>query len=553
MTLISPNRGYALERLDGDTGSMSWWSGEFARVQDRLETLREAAVQTHGLPGVGQAVSAVRADATKLVAALDVDMDEADLLARVLQSYADAHDQYAQPANAMIDDIEAAHAEWLRCAADADDAQSSADDAAQAGDGGLTALTEQAAEEAAAARDDAAQALAALWTEYERLHGGWDSAYDDAVMALAGGASLTPQELRVLERLLSADGSAEVLELWNAHPDVHDELIEAHPDLIGNLDGIPYAVRAEVNMQRLEDLLGTEPPGRRRDELEAIQRALMQGQGSQRPALLSFDPDGSEQVTAAIAHGDLTTASEINTLVPGMNATVEDMQAWGESARALNRSTGPGSATVVWFGYDTPNLAEEPFMDRAENGAAALGAYLGGLRTLSPDADVNVIAHSYGSTTAAQAIGSRADGFGVTAFIAVGSAGFPDDDTVIDNLTRPGEPRVYATISEDDAVARVGRGTAFGHSTSPETIDHVTVFDSDGGVDSAGEPLAASTGHGALGPGAYLEPGSESFHNVSEIIRSGEPGTERGGEGSTRGFWDAGNWWISDEYALIDF
>src|SRR5690606_16955811 len=111
----------------------------------------------------------------------------------------------------------------------------------------------------------------------------------------------------------------------------------------------------------------------------------------------------------------------------------------------------------------------------------------------------------------------------------------------------------YATISEDDAVARIGRMTAPNHAASPEAMGGVTVFDSDGGVDATGGRPDARAGHGALGPGAYLEPGSESFYNISEIIRTGQPGTERGGEGSTQGFWDAENWWISDEYAFIDF
>ena len=160
---------------------------------------------------------------------------------------------------------------------------------------------------------------------------------------------------------------------------------------------------------------------------------------------------------------------------------------------------------------------------------------------------------SYGSTTAALAIGSAPDGLGVTSFVAVGSAGFPDDEDVLANLDAVGAPRIYATISEDDGIARIGRGTAFGHGVSPERLPGVTVFDSDGGVDAAGGSLPAATGHSALGPGAYLEPGSESFYNVSQIISTGEPGTERDGAGSTKGFWDASNWWISDEYAFIDF
>lgn len=81
-------------------------------------------------------------------------------------------------------------------------------------------------------------------------------------------------------------------------------------------------------------------------------------------------------------------------------------------------------------------------MSRAEDGAAALRSYLLAVRALSPDADVNVIAHSYGSTTAALAIGSEADGLGVTSFIAVGSAGFPNDPIVVENLSNGGPPQL---------------------------------------------------------------------------------------------------------------
>ncbi|WP_194421448.1 alpha/beta hydrolase [Microbacterium abyssi] len=541
------------QRIEGDVGSMAWWSGQFTRVQDRLEDLRDAVVLAKNVPGAGVSVSAMRDDAERLITTIDADIGEAALLAVVLQGYADAHERHAQRANALVDDIETAQAQWMQRSADAADAAGLAIAVAGAGAGLFTDLAQNVATETAQARDLSWQHLSALRSEYERHFANWDAAYDASLAALAGGASasLTAEARAVFDRLLGADGSAEVRALWNAHPELHDRLLDAHPDVLGNLDGIPWDVRADVNRDRLDAMLATEPPGERRDELEAIQRAL-EAEGSPRPSLIGFDPDGAEQMTAAIAHGDLATASEINTLVPGMNGNVGDMHAWGESARALNRSVGEGSATVVWFGYDTPNLAEEPGMARAEDGAAALASYLQGLRSLAPDADVNVVAHSYGSTTAALAIGSDPDGAGVTAFIAVGSAGFPDDDAVLANLS-DGDPRVYATISEDDAVARIGRGTTFEHSVSPERLAGVTVFGSDGGVDGTGGALPAATGHDALGPGAYLEPGSESFFNVSEIIRTEEPGTQRDGEGSTQGFWDESNWWISDEYAFIDF
>ena len=554
MTLVSPNRGYLLERIEGDTGTMSWWSGQLTRVQDALDDLHDGATTVTGLPGVGKAVTSVRSDAADLLAALAPDIAEAAHLSRVIATYADAYDRYAAPANAMIEEIEIAHANWVQADAEADDAGR----AALAASYGTSALAIEAthalATEAIDARDTAAQTLDALWVEYERHHSGWDAAYGAALAALAAGANstLTPRERTFLESLLAGGDPAEVLRVWRAHPELHDELIAAHPEVIGNLDGIPYDVRGEANRSHLEALLAGDLTADRRDDLEAIMRAL-NAEGLPRPTLISFDPDGSEQVTAAIAHGDLATASEINSLVPGMNSTVHGLAGWGASARELNASVGPGSATVVWFGYDSPDLLEEPRMGRAIDGAAAFGSYLDGLRALSPDADINVIAHSYGSTTAAFAIGSQPDGHGVTAFIAVGSAGFPDDETVVQNLSDSRATQVYATISEDDATARIGRATAPGHPVPPEHLPGVTVFDSDGGVSRTGEELPAATGHDALGPGAYLEPGSESFYNVGEIIRTGEPGTERQGEGSTEGFWDAGNWWISDEFELVDF
>lgn len=559
MTLRSPTHGYALERIAGDSGTMSWWAGRLTRVKDQLDDLHTSAAAVQSLPGVGQSVTAARSRAGDLLAAISPDADEATLLAQVMQDYADAHDRYAKPANDLIEQIETAHATWVQASAEAAEARRWAGAAEAAlnslmGDIVFDDLILGLADEAEALSTTAQQNLSTLWGEYERHRSGWETAYDDALAALAcgSGAVLSSDQRELLERMLAADTPGEVQRLWREHPELHDELLDAHPELLGNLDGIPYDDRARANRAHLDALLATEPPGGHRDDLEAIKRAL-NAEGNPRPSLISFDPTGAEQVTAAIAYGDLSTASEINSLVPGMNSNVRDLAEWGEAAKALNRSVGPGSATVTWFGYDSPNLAEEPGMGRAEDGAAALSSYLEGLRTLAPNAEINVVAHSYGSTTAALAIGSQPDGHGVTSFIAVGSAGFPDDETVRANLTNGQPPQVYATLSEDDAVARIGRGTAPNHSVSPETMSGVTVFDSDGGIDHDGGELPAATGHGAFGPGAYLEPGSESFYNVSEIIRTGQPGTERQGEGSTEGFWDQNNWWISDEYSFIDF
>lgn len=554
MSIVSPG-GFPLEAIGGNSGSMASWVGVFDDVADGLEDVQTQADLAAELPGVGTSIRAARADATELSAVLTPDIAEAQLLSRVLSDYADVYDASAVPANRMIDEIEQAHSAWQRAEADAQSAALAALWASRGGPEEDAAEANDDARAAVADRDTAKAALDELWQTWETLVRQWDEGYDAALSSLANGrpVALTTEQRELLDALLGANSAEEVSELWqNADPEVRKALADRHPEIIGNLDGVPYDVRAAVNRARLDELLAVEPPGDRREELESILRAL-EADGPSSPNLISFDPDGSAQTTAAIAYGDLTNATEINSLIPGMNGNVHDLQAWGESAKALNRSVGAGSATVVWFGYDTPELLEEPAMGRAKAGAAALASFLSGLGALSPQADINVVAHSYGSTTAALAIGSRPDGLGVTSFIAVGSAGFPNDPAVVENLTNGQPPQIYATISEDDGVARIGRATAPNHSTVPETLPGTTVFDSDGGVDAAGKTLPAATGHDALGPGAYLQPGSESFYNVSEIIQTGEPGTERGGQGSTAGWWDASNWWISDEYDLIDF
>jgi len=278
-------------------------------------------------------------------------------------------------------------------------------------------------------------------------------------------------------------------------------------------------------------------------------------------------------VTAALSYGDLSTATDVNVLIPGMDSNVQGIGGWGTSARDLNAGVGGSSATIVWFGYDSPDVPEEPFMDRARDGAASLRSFLKGLNALQPNSEIAVVAHSYGSTTAALAIGSESGGLGVDQFIAVGSAGFPSDPEVLANLQAG--PQIFATLSHDDLWARIGRDTSWGgeHGTVPETMPGVVEFDSDGGYalnpdgshasdgQHQGEHLAGTPGHGAHGGAngmpwqggegnGYLMQGTESFYNVQQIIATGQPGTTTDGVGSGGGFWDLPDWLPFDPYRL---
>lgn len=550
MTLVSPNRGYPLQRIDGSSGSMSYWHGLFTSVADKLSTLRTSSQTAGDLPGNGAAVTAARTDADELVSALSPNIAEAELLAGVIQRYADAYDNHAQRANGMIEDIETAHASWASFSGMAQNAGNAALALSYGDDQAAIDLATDVAVGLIGSRDQAKQELDELWIEYEGYYGDWDEAYDAALAELAGGTGtvLTSDARDLLNDLLGADSPEEVQQLWNQHPELHDEILAAHPEIIGNLDGIPYDVRSDANHRVLEDLYNSDLDEPLRSDIDALWNEVELNGGH----LISFDPNGSEQVTAALWFGDFD-AGNVSVMIPGMNSTVSGIGEWGASARDLNADVGPGSATVVWFGYDSPTIPEEPFMDRAEDGAAALASFLRGLDVTIPSSQVNVVAHSYGSTTAALAIGSQPDGLGVDQFIILGSAGFPSDPEVLANLETG--PQIFGTLSEGDVWARIGRDTSWGggHSTVPETLPGVVEFGSDGGYASDGSQLGYTPGHGTHDGGnsiwgwweednGYLSPGTESFYNIGEIILNGEPGTEMDGEGSENGFWG----WVPD-------
>ncbi|MBO9626822.1 MAG: hypothetical protein J7484_10655 [Microbacterium sp.] len=545
MSLTSPNRGYPLERIEGNDGSMATWVGTFDLIAEALGDLRDTAQRVMDLPGVGDAITRVRGDAQAIASPLRETISEAELLASVLSTYADAFSASAVPANRLIEDIEGAHASWVSAQHEAEQAGLAALWSSRSGPEADADAANEDAREAMSAADGAQQVVDELWHTWEALYSSWDEAYDRAMSSLVSGVAtvLTNDERFLLDQLLAADGPAAVLKLWNDNPALRGALAEQYPDIIGNLDGIPFDVRAEVNFRRLTELYSrletlAEPL---KSDVAALWDEVDPSRGGK---LISFDLNGSEQTTAAIWYGPFD-ASNVSTLVPGMLSKVDKIGEFGKSARDLIDNTD--DAAIAWFGYDSPEVPEEPSMIRAQNGAPALRSFLLSLDAQAGDRTINVIAHSYGSTTAALAIGSSPEGLGVDRFITVGSAGLPDDEAILDNLQSPEAPRIYATLSDNDFWAPIGKLTGWGHHTDPSGLDGVTTFESDGGVDADGRPLLPTPGHsahtgvnfpGQSAPGGYLLAGSESFYNVRQIVLVGEPGTESGGEGSAKGYWE---------------
>lgn len=342
-------------------------------------------------------------------------------------------------------------------------------------------------------------------------------------------------------------------------------LVVAAPGVIGNLNGIPYAARAKANKANL-DAVFKDPRTTDEDRaaLQVIYDALVpRKDNDEDPAaprsIVSFTPDENGKPLVAVAIGDLDTASNVTWNVPGMKTTVADgLESWTKSAQDLYKGqefAGLASgdvrtlAVVSWVGYDSPEAppsGEVLSTELAKTGGAKLALALDGFvdtRGSTTDAEyrphLNVVAHSYGTTTASYALISTEHTVDTVTFF--GSAGIPwrEIGSAMDlHVARDadGRPEVYVTASGEDRVAPFGilgsglRGRE-GRSDPTDPWFGGKNFSSEGGYDpDTGRVYSRATGHDAKGwaiPGSgdilfaatrehgYLDPNTESAHNIA--------------------------------------
>jgi pimeloyl-ACP methyl ester carboxylesterase len=337
-------------------------------------------------------------------------------------------------------------------------------------------------------------------------------------------------------------------------------LLTSLPILFGNLEGMPYGARDYANqlalpaeIARFEALeAGIKdqpnisiygPPAGWLAELEKVQvqlaalrdiRNALKSPATAEPRyLISMTQD--QPPLAAVSIGDLDAAASVTYAVPGMGATTIHMTGWAKSSQNLQSILPSGSAVVAWIGYKTPAVPS-PFGDLgvldlnyAVGGGDKLAAGLGGLAAVRGDSkpDLSIVAHSYGTTTAAVAL-THPD-VHVENFITVGSAGLPDSlQTASDlNATHVYSGHARSVIpwlepGQGDQWAWTGTDFSRDHHVnpiSPEFESHA--FSTDTGGDT-GLPV---TDHGTSvdenGAG-YLDAGTESLRNLMHAI-VGEP------------------------------
>ncbi|MFF1572863.1 alpha/beta hydrolase [Leifsonia sp. NPDC058292] len=365
-----------------------------------------------------------------------------------------------------------------------------------------------------------------------------DSAVGDAPAGQASGVAASGAILGSLSRLSAADLPAflqshrsdldrmlvdppkagDMSGVWRLlDPVKQAALLKAAPHVIGNLEGIPYAVRGRANVIDLkrtiadtEDKLATGDGRAVRIELQRkletlgnVEKALTRRDGVKR-TLVSLDT--SDDARASIVIGDLATAKYVSVLVPGMYMSVgEQIEDWAKTAqnlydqqtdwlrRALGPRSGggtPGVATVAWIGYQTPVLMNIGGMKLATEGADSLERTLEGIQSLR-QADppyLSVFAHSYGSTAALLAL--------------------ERGSVTVDSLALLGSPGSDAqSVSE----LSVRAGNVYVGQAGLDPVVHSAFFGSDPGSPSYGaKPMGVN---GGVDPITGLELGGSSGHN----------------------------------------
>lgn len=242
-----------------------------------------------------------------------------------------------------------------------------------------------------------------------------------------------------------------VTSLWGLlTPDQQADLVHHHPDVVGHLDGVDLASRDAANRTRigwaraelLQRIRALEDDATRLADIDDAVGAVSADAARSRIARLAsrlgqldrildadqvirWDPSGDGR--AVVAWGDPSSASHVATFVPGMSnsmATFDrvmhdsqilhgELQAQGVQASTADAPAGAAGpttvATVAWLGYDAPSglgwgvgQAATDHVARAQS--HTLASWTRSLRLANPTMVHIVVAHSYGSVLAGQAL-----------------------------------------------------------------------------------------------------------------------------------------------------
>lgn len=338
-------------------------------------------------------------------------------------------------------------------------------------------------------------------------------------------------------------------EYWDAlSPEQKGFVLSRHPAWVGNVDGIPAAVRDEANramipierarleaeQKRLEDTIDDRLFGatftnedaelwyveQKLKDLDAIENSLSQANpntGQPRDLkLMLLDMTSGERGHAAVAVGDPDTADHVSVTTPGLGTTVngsldgmirEASNLKTEAENQLDFTNRSATvSTIAWIGYDTPNFTGPGNFDTARGGldvaddsradaaAGDLANFYRGVDAASTTLDPHITAlgHSYGSVVTSHALQSSQSA-GVDEAVFYGSPGLGDAGTVATiNAGTLGLDRGDAYVIENDGDTIADFGTFGGDPTRTGDLVQLTA---DTGVDRTGIQREGGHGH----------------------------------------------------------
>lgn len=291
--------------------------------------------------------------------------------------------------------------------------------------------------------------------------------------------------------------------------------------MLGELEGIPYWARDVANQEVLRERLT-------RKNLAPVERAALEDiestLGGDRQ-LIELTADVPP--LAAVSIGNLDHADNVTWAVPGMGSSTEHMSGWVQAAQNVADEqlavAGAGKrAVIAWMGYEAPPLPPDLGVfnaKAAERGAPKLAASIRGLAAArSGDAiRTNVLAHSYGTTTAS--LGLTETGVHVNTFTSAASAGVPKGIPTAADIHAD---HVYAGQAQDSLVGIPGFGDQYAYIgrdfSIPNRIDPTSP--SFGATTFGANGVGALRGvkdHGVHADGnrGYFDPGTESLRNIA--------------------------------------
>ncbi|MFF7883384.1 alpha/beta hydrolase [Streptomyces sp. NPDC020794] len=277
------------------------------------------------------------------------------------------------------------------------------------------------------------------------------------------------------------DKSAAARKEWWDHltREQREEYLATYPNVIGNLDGIPAMARDEANRENLQLLIGKlsgqhdEGSKTMLDGLKSIDYQLRhQDPGSPPMYLLGVGDEGNGR--AIVSYGDPDASKNVSAYVPGLGTALDADFAKNDLKRAQDtaidaQNFDPSSASIVWLGYDAPQMPASEFvhnadvvsMDDAKAGATTYNQFMAGISATNEHSDphITAIGHSYGSLTVGQAAQQHGGIPGADDIILVGSPGTGADHAEDLNI---GKDHVFVGAAANDPVTMLPNHKAAG-------------------------------------------------------------------------------------------